>query len=430
MVGGGIVGICTALYLLETGRSVTVVEAQHPGWGASGHNGGAFSIGDCAPIATSGVIRSVPVMLRDPLSPMAIRWPYMPRLTPWLVRFLLASRRAEVDRIASGIAALMGGSMTGYEPLLAISPAAADLLSQQGLLYGYATDAAFAAAREGIRLRERHSTPHAVLDSADLADVDPQLGNRFRHGIYLPSARHTTNPGAFTRALASTFVALGGRLVTETVTAVETRGRRATAVRTSSGRRPVGEVVIAAGAWSRRLARELGASVPLDTERGYGVVLPDPGMTLRFPIISGDHHVALSPEPQGIRIVGTVEFAGLRAPANEERADRLTTAATRIFPGLGTAGSRWWMSYRPSMPDSLPVIGRSPGCDNAYLAFGHGHKGLAQAAITGRLVSELADGDRPSLDLAPYRPDRFRLAGRSHRRVDPQLAGDGAQPLA
>jgi D-amino-acid dehydrogenase len=139
------------------------------------------------------------------------------------------------------------------------------------------------------------------------------------------------------------------------------------------------------------------------------VRVPDAGFGLRFPVISGDYHIAVAPEPRGIRVVGTVEFAGLRAPARHERARRLEAAAERIFPELSAKGSPWWMSYRPSMPDSLPVIGRSPRFGNAFLAFGHGHKGLAQAAITGRLVQELADGNNTSVDLAPYRPERFRL---------------------
>lgn len=416
VIGGGVVGLCVALSLQRTGRTVTVLERSFPGAGASGHNAGALSIGDCAPIAMPGIVRSVPGMLRDPLSPIAINWPYLPRLGSWLTRFVLAGRRTEVERIAGAITALMEASLPAYSDLLAGS-AAQQWLKPGGLLYGYATEESFARARFGIGLRERQGIAVTVLDKAEIADLHPLLDGRFRHGIYLPDAQHTPAPGELTRALARGFVDSGGRIETIAATGFERDGSTVGAVRTTSGRLPAGEVVIAAGAWSRRLARALGVRVPLDTERGYGVQLPNAGFGLRFPIISGDHHIALSPEPVGIRVAGTVEFGGLRAPAREERARRLSVAAGRIFPELVTSGSRWWMSYRPSMPDSLPVIGRAPGYDNAYLAFGHGHKGLAQAAITGRLIRQLADGMAPSVDLTPYRPERFRGSGWSGRET-------------
>ncbi|MGH3462234.1 MAG: NAD(P)/FAD-dependent oxidoreductase [Kribbellaceae bacterium] len=416
VLGGGVVGICAALYLQRTGRSVTVLERSFPGAGASGHNGGAFSVGDCAPIATPGIARTVPRMLRDPLSPFAISWPYLPRISPWLVRFLLAGRRAEVERIAAGIAALMEAGLAAYRPLVT-GGEAQQWLRPGGLLYGFATDESFAAAQFGVGLRESQGLTFELLDKAGIAELDPLLDGRFRHGIYLPEAHHSPDPGEFTRALARTFVDGGGRIETTTATGFDRDGSIVRAVHTTTGRRSAAEVVLAAGAWSRRLAAQLGARIPLDTERGYGVQLPNAGFGLRFPVISGDYHFALSPEPVGIRLVGTVEFAGLRAEARHERARRLTLAAERIFPELRQDGSRWWMSYRPSMPDSLPVIGRSPRYDNAFLAVGHGHRGMAQAAITGRLVQELADDVAPSLDLAPYRPDRFRLARRPAQRV-------------
>lgn len=408
VVGGGVVGVCVALYLQRTGRSVTIIERDHPGAGASGHNAGAFSIGDCAPMATPQVIRSVPNMLADPLSPFAISWPYLPRVSPWLVRFILSGRPAAVERIASAIAALMDAALPAYQPLLA-GTEAENLIRPGGLLYGFQHEESFMKAQFGVGLRERRATAFEVVDGDDIAELDPLLAGRFRRGIYLPRAHHTTDPGAFTRALARNFIDGGGHIEAAAVTGFDRRGDTVHAVRTTAGRRPAGLVVLAAGAWSRRFARELGARVPLDTERGYGVQLPDPGLRLRFPLISGDFNVAISPDNPGIRIAGTVELAGLHTPAKAERAQRISTAARRIFPELRLTGSRWWMQFRPSLPDSLPVIGRAPGTANAYLAFGHGHKGLAQAAITGRLIQEVVDGIPPVVDLNPFNPTRFAL---------------------
>jgi D-amino-acid dehydrogenase len=166
-------------------------------------------------------------------------------------------------------------------------------------------------------------------------------------------------------------------------------------------------VVLTGGAWSRGLAAALGARVPLDTERGYHVMLPQPGVEPRSAMLFPALGFGATPMAEGFRIAGTVEFGGLEAAPDWRRADALVAHAQRLFPGLGTDGAQRWMGYRPSMPDSLPVIGRSPKHANAYFAFGHGHLGLTLAAVTGRLIADLVAGRSPSLDPSPYRIDRF-----------------------
>jgi D-amino-acid dehydrogenase len=399
------VGVCTALYLQRSGHQVTVIERLRPGDGASGHNGGIFSIGNI-PTATPGVVRSVPHMLRDPLSPLAIRWSYLPRLAPWLVRFLLASRPTEVERLSVALYSLLDRAMDAYRPLLA-RDGAAPLVRTDGLLYAYRHDRSFAGAQFDVELRRRRGVALEVLDQAAIGELDPALAGRFRHGVYLPAAEFTPDVQRLNRTLADHVVAGGGRLVQADVVGFETRGDRVEAVSTTAGRVPAEATVLAAGAWSRPLARRLGVRVPLDTERGYGVDLPRPGLELTVPVICMDHHVALTPTATGVRLAGTAELAGLSAPANPARADRLIEAARVLFPELGTEGARRWMSYRPSTPDSLPVIGRAPRYRNAYLAFGHGHVGLTLGAITGQLVQELIDDRPPTVDLTPFRPTRF-----------------------
>jgi D-amino-acid dehydrogenase len=228
-----------------------------------------------------------------------------------------------------------------------------------------------------------------------------------KHGVWFPRTRYTTDPGRLVRLLAAEVAARGGRFVRERVTGIDVGPEGPRALRTPAGAHPVEALVVAAGAWSRPLAAALGSRVPLDTERGYVVVLPRSGVTLGRALISGDYHFALTPMDAGLRLAGTDELAGLKAPPNPARAEKLVKSARRLFPQLGSEGSTWWMSYRPSFPDSLPVIARSPRYPSAFLAFGHGHLGLSLAAVTGRLIAELASGERPSVDLAPYRPDRF-----------------------
>jgi D-amino-acid dehydrogenase len=268
-----------------------------------------------------------------------------------------------------------------------------------------------------VELRSRRGVAFEVLDDARIAALHPPLAGRFRHGIHLPDALYTTDPRRLSEVLAGQLVADGGQIRREEVRGFETGRGRVQAVVTSTDRVPAGAVVIAAGAWSRPLARRLGVRIPLDTERGYGVDLPDARLPLPFPLISADHHFALTPTPTGLRLAGTDELAGLSAPPNYARADRLIAAARQVFPELGTGGAKRWMSFRPSLPDALPVIGRAPHHENAYLAFGHGHIGLTLAAVTGQVVQELVDGKPPSVDLEPFRPTRFSLTGARRQRM-------------
>ena len=419
VIGGGVVGLCVGLHLLRSGRTVALLERAQPGSGASGHNGGALSVGDCAPIAMPGAVRSIPRMLSDPLSPFALRWAYLPRAAPWLLRFLLASRTSRIEEISRALNSLMMTSTGAYDSLLHDTEAAS-LLHEGGILYGYASETPTSQTQFGLDLRARRGCNVRVLDRDGITRLDPSLGRLFGSGVYLPAARFTKEPERFTRALAAQFVREGGHLVHTEAIGFRHGGGRIEAVDTRAGTVATASVVIAAGAWSRPLVRRLGFAVPLDTERGYGMTLPQPNVEVPFPVISGDHHFAVAPDDAGLRIVGTVEFAGLKAPPNFARCDRLERAARTVFPDLSTVGSRRWMSYRPSMPDSLPVIGRSPNQENAYLAFGHGHKGLCQAAITGRLIRELMDGAEPVVDVTPFRPLRFSL----YARRPPRAVGD------
>jgi D-amino-acid dehydrogenase len=417
VVGAGIVGVCTALHLQSTGRKVTLVERDHPGDGASGHNGGVFNVGECVPTGTPGVLRSIPRMLVDPMSPLVIRYRYVPRLMPWLGRFVLASRGSRVEQISIALQNLTDRAMEGYAPLLR-GTAAESLVHRGGLLHAYREVESFEADRYARDLRARRGVRFDVLDGPGIEKVDEALAGRFRRAVHLPDPRFTLDPAEFTSTLAAQFVEAGGRLLRATVDGFDRRNGRVDAVITTVGRIQTDAVVVTAGAWSRRLVRRLGLNVPLDTERGYGAHLPDPGVTLRLPVILSDLHVALRPTPTGLQVAGIDELAGVSAPPRYAIVDRLLRSARVAFPELRTDGATRWMHRRPSMPDSLPVVGRAPRCSNAYLAFGHGHKGLGLGGITGQLVREIMDGEDPSVDIRPYAPSRFSWRERRRAPVD------------
>ncbi len=410
VVGGGTVGLCCAMHLLRRGYEVTVVDRGAPGDGASGHNAGLFSVGNCLPTATPGVIRSVPRMLLDPYSPLAIRWRYLPRMVPWLLRFIASARPARVERASIALARLVKQALRAWEEVLPVHDSGGALI-EGGHLLGYGTDAVFAKAAFAIETRRRRGIDMRVLDADGVAGLSEVLAGRFSHGVYIPKAPWA-DPLRLCTVLTDRMVAAGGRRVAGEVSGFVRSGDRIVAVETTSGALPADLVVIAAGAWSKHLTRMLGFATPLDTERGYGVDLPHPGVELPFPIVSMDHHFAMTPLPDGLRLAGTDELAGLEAPPDYRRADRLIEATRLVFPELRTDGARRWMSYRPSHPDSLPVIGRAPRHANVFLAYGHGHIGFTLAAITGEIIGQLVSNEDPSVDMAPFRPSRFRILDR------------------
>jgi D-amino-acid dehydrogenase len=420
VVGGGIVGVCAALHLQRTGRRVVLVERNGPAEEASGYNGGVFAV-DCLPTGMPSVIRSLPRLLRDPLSPLAIRWRYLPHLAPWLVRFALASRARRVEAISVGLSQLMAHAVDAYRPLVE-GTEAEEILDNRGFLYLYRTEASLTRARFDLELRSRRGVDYELLDASAIARISPESAGRFQHGVYFSKARFTSDPCAFARALTASFTARGGQLRRAEVTGFAVSNHRVDAVLTNQGPISTGAVVVCAGPWSRELARKLGVRVPLDAERGYGVDLPDAGITPSCPLLLADFRISMGPHRGRLRIVGLDELAAVSAPPRPELAQRILHAARLAFPELRTAGATTWMRQRPSMPDSLPVIGRAPARHNAYLAFGHGHKGLGTAAITGKLIQQLMDGQPTTIDLAPFRPTRFRFAGAGGRaRLRPRL---------
>jgi D-amino-acid dehydrogenase len=410
VVGAGAVGVCCALYLQREGFGVKLVERGGIAGEASQSNAGLISADDCVPIGTPGVLRKVPGMLLDPLEPLTIRWRYLPRLSPWLLEFIRASRRQRVEEISVALMSLLRLAVDAYLALLT-DDEARRFITRSGLLYAYRTDGAFEADQFGIELRRRRGVALEVLDGGAVGRLEPALTGKCRHGVFCPDTAFTANPGALVRTLADRFIEAGGEIVHAEVLQLKVKDREPVALATTDGLHAIDRLVIAAGAWSRPLAVELGARVPLDTERGYIIVLPDVARKPRIPFLAVDRHVAVTPMETGLRIAGTVEFAGLRAGPNLRRADALLESVSPFLGPLDGLDAMRWMSFRPSMPDSIPVIGWAPGRSRAFLAFGHGHLGLSLAAVTGKLTAEAMAGRQPSVDITPFRPERWLKNG-------------------
>jgi len=410
VVGAGVVGVCCALYLQREGFAVRLIDRGGIGGEASRGNAGLISTDDCVPIGTPGVLRRVPRMLVDPLEPLTIRWRYLPQLSPWLYEFLRASRPHRVEEISTALIGPLKLAVQSYLPLLS-EPESKRLITKSGVLYAYRTDAAFAADQFGIELRRRKGVQLEVLDSDAVGRLEPVLAGKCEHGVYYPDTAFTANPYRLVRTLADRFLQAGGEYVHAEALDIQIVDQRPVRLATTDGVYTVDRLVLAAGAWSKRLARQLGADVPLDTERGYIAVLPNAQCRPRMPFLAVDRHVAVTPMETGLRVAGTVEFAGLAAGPSLKRADSLLKGVAPFLGPVDTRGAIRWMSFRPSMPDSMPVIGWAPGHTTAFFAFGHGHLGLSLAAVTGKLVAEALVGRTPSLDITPFRPERWRQNG-------------------
>jgi len=407
VVGAGIVGICCALYLQRDGHRVTVVDPLPPGEGCSFGNAGILAIDHCLPESAPGMWKRVPGMLADPLGPLTLRWSYLPRLLPWLVRFLASGRSGPFAASAAALQALNQTAIPAFDPLLNDAGAQA-LVQRKGWMLVYESDRHFAQARAmKVGFRERMGIRLEVLDGPGVRELEPALSDSVRHGVYFPDVVHTVNPHRLVQVLAGDFQRRGGAIRTGTVQGFNLGEGGVTSLLIEGEALETDAVVLATGAHSGSLAAQLGSTVPLETMRGYHADLPQPGVTVKMPMISGDFHCAITPMEHGLRVGGTAEFAGLDAPPNYRRADRLMSVAKRLLPGLNEDGQTQWMGHRPLMADSLPVLGRSPFHPNVYFAFGHGSLGLTQGALTGKLIAEQVAGKPTSVDLTPYRADRF-----------------------
>jgi D-amino-acid dehydrogenase len=345
-------------------------------------------------------------MLIDPEAPLKLRWRYLPQLLPWLFGFLAASRPSRVREISEALAELMAPAIEAYLPLVQAA-GASDLIQRQGLLNVFRDPRAFAALQPELALRQELGITAEILDTDQLRERVPALHREVYRGVYYPDVAHTVDPYGLVQALVRRLVTAGGRITQCRAVGFDFVDGRVTAVRTDDGVEAADIVVVAAGAWSKEIAAWLGVRVPLDTERGYHVTLANPGIDVPLPLVAGDKGIAITPMAAGLRLAGTVEFAGLEAPPDPVRHANLLKAARRILPELQAEPATTWMGFRPSMPDSLPVIGPAPRYANAFLAFGHGHIGLTLAAVTGAAIADLAAGRQPVVSLAPCRPERF-----------------------
>lgn len=409
IIGAGIIGISTAAFLQRAGHKVTVIDRVGPGDGCSFGNAGGIAFCEVTPTIHPRILLKIPGWLMDPLGPLTIRWSYLPKALPW---FLAAGRNALPDRvrkITAARAALGLRAVSDLETLLEAAKAQ-DLLVKKDTLRLYDTEAQYQAEEPDRRVKRDYGYEAKKLTSAEITEIEPDMAHDFACGAFHGGWYHVRNPKSIVTAIAEEFTRNGGEIIMDDVLEVTQEASRASAIRLKAGgERKLDRLVICAGAYSNFFAKQFGDKVLLEAERGYHLVMPDPGITLGRSFTYVKSPGAFTPMDVGLRLAGTDEFAGLDAPPNWKRADVLWHFAKRCLPKLRPIDENVsrWMGRRPGTPDGLPVIGPSRKLGNVWYGFGHSHMGLTWGPTTGRLLSEMLSGAPSNTDLSAFRADRF-----------------------
>ena len=406
VIGAGVIGLSAALAAQARGLRVTVIDREGPAAGASAGNAGAFAFTDILPLASPGILRKAPKWLLDPLGPLSVPPSYALQIAPWMYRFWRACSPRAVAHSTVAQTAMMDLSKAELEPFLATS-GTLHMLEKRGNLQVYESAAELKASLPGWQARADHGIEFQHLTAAEMAGLQPGLSPQFTHGTFTPGWYSIADPKLYTLALADRFRAAGGEIRRAEVTALQADDAGVTVHCAGADALRADRVVVAAGAFSHRIARTLAEKIPLETERGYNTTLPADAVDLRMQITFGGHGFVISRLSTGIRVGGAVELGGLALPPNYKRSEAMLKKAKAFLPGLNPAGGVQWMGFRPSLPDSLPAIGRARATARVIYAFGHGHLGLTQSAGTARLVADLLTDQTPAINITAFSPQRF-----------------------
>lgn len=406
VVGAGIVGVSSAIWLQRAGFSVTLLDREGPAAGTSYGNAGILAASAIIPVTVPGLWKKAPRMLFSPNEPLFLRWSYLPKLLPFLIPYLRSANQKDVDRIASGLADMMHDTADQHMALAKGTPAEAYVCTGD-YLFAYNSKKDYLKDSMEWGLRKRLGIQFEEL-SADAVDAfQPDIAGRFGFGVRCANHGHIKDPGAYTKALADHFESEGGTFILGNVKDVITRDGIAAAIETDDGLLDADHIVLTAGAWSGQLAEKLCAKVPLESERGYHLEFVGSNINLSCPVMVTSKKFAMTSMNGRLRCAGIVEFGGLDAPASRAPFDLIRRNALEIFPDMSYERIDEWMGHRPSTPDSLPLVGEFAGAKNVWAGFGHQHLGLTGGPKTGRWLAQMISGEKPNTDMQQFSPDRF-----------------------
>ncbi|MEN0088245.1 MAG: FAD-binding oxidoreductase [Pseudomonadota bacterium] len=407
IIGAGLMGVATALWLARAGVTATVLDAEGVGAGASQGNGGVLANVSVVPVTTPGLMRKAPGMLLDPKSPLFLKWRYLPRLLPWLRRYLNHANADDVERISQALHHLLHDAPEQHAQLAAGTDAE-QYLKPGAYHYAYPNHQDFEADAFGWAVRQRRGYSWTQMNATEFAKAEPAFSGTVGHAVRLDGHGRISDPHAYLKALAGEAEKLGVKFVRDRVVDFEFEGtpRKVTKVIGEKSAYPCTEMVLATGAWSKALAAKLGITLHLETERGYHVEFHDPSIMPNSPVMVAAGKFVITPMEGRIRSAGVVEFAGLVQPPSDPPFELLIEQTKAALPGLTYSRIERWMGHRPATSDSIPYLGASAALPNAHLALGHHHIGLTASAKTGRILADCVMGTARNDDLSIYSPDR------------------------
>ncbi|KWV49483.1 hypothetical protein AS156_15980 [Bradyrhizobium macuxiense] len=412
VIGAGIVGLFAALEIQRTGRHVVILDPGDPGGrqAASYGNAGWVSPAALMPVSIPGLWRQLPRLLVDKSGPLVIRWQHLPRLLPWLLRFFWAGRSwKKVEACAKLRFELCRDSVVDHQRVAA-EAGVSHLVEHKGALFVYPEKSDFLASQFYWEMRRRLGFKVTELDKADLQKHEPNISDRYQFGVLLEEECHVTDLKAYCEAIAELIRNRGGEFIRAQAKGLMISGGRLKAIMTDERSIECAQAVLTAGIGSKKLAAAAGDRVPLESERGYHVMIADEGKTINRPIMPTDGRMGITPMRQGLRIAGQVELASVGAPPDWRRAKILHQWLSSILQSPPVVSDKvvdQWMGHRPSTPDGLPCIGPARFCRGLFYGFGHGHTGLTQAPATAKLLAALVAGQEPHIDISAMSVHRF-----------------------
>jgi len=407
VVGAGIVGVSTAIWLQRAGHRVVLVDRKGPAEGTSYGNGGVLASCSIVPVTVPGLWRKAPGMLFDRAQPLYLKWGYLPRLLPWLWQYMKGATAERVHQRAATLFPIIGDSLADHQALAA-GTGAERWIVPSDYLYVYNDRAHYQDSAFLWEVFRKFGFSPEELEAEAFRAYDPCFGPDLTFAARMGGHGRITDPGRYVKALAAYFETQGGQILLADVEDVARENGAVTGVRLKGETLACSAVVLCAGAWSAPLAAKLGVRVPLESERGYHLELWEPSVMPRAPVMIASGKFVATPMEGRLRLAGVVEFGGLEAPPSRAPFELLESNIRKAIPGIAWKERVEWMGHRPSMSDSIPMIGAFPGISGAFAGFGHDHVGLTGGPKTGRLLAQLISGQTPNIDLAPYAPGRFQ----------------------
>jgi D-amino-acid dehydrogenase len=407
VVGAGIVGVSCAIWLQRSGHEVTLVDRAGPASGTSHGNAGVLAAGAVIPVTTPGLLVRAPRMLFSKDAPLFLKWGYLPKLLPFLRRYMSYANDAHVDRYGAAMSMLLHDTVAQHRAL-ADGTDAARFISDEDYCFGYASRADFEADAYGWEKRRKAGYAFEVVEGTEYRAADPSYGPAFEVVVRCKNHGRISDPGGYVTALAGHFADQGGVLDIRAVEDITLENGEIAALQTSKGEMRADKFVFAMGPWSKKIAHKLGVKVPFESERGYHIEFMNPSVMPKNPMMVASGKFVLTPMEGRLRAAGVIEFGGLENGPSRGPFDLLKRQVKQVLPDLEYDEAVEWMGHRPAPADSLPLIGANDVNGKSYNAFGHQHVGLTGGPKTGRIIADIINGKKPNVDLAPFDPMKYK----------------------